>query len=152
MAGELSLFLARRGYTTLGVDISSVAIEQARMNAAGRRIDAEFLVWDALALDRLAAAGLSFRTVLDSAMCHIFDDNERQQFVDGLAAVVPAGGLYCVLGDARQPGRPGYGIHPEELRHRFEGSGDWEVVFATRAVYERRTGYNPGFFVVFRRR
>jgi hypothetical protein len=67
----------------------SAAIRQAHTNAAAQRIDAEFLAWDALALDRIAVAGLSFVTVLDSAMSHLFDEAEREQFVEGLGAVVP---------------------------------------------------------------
>lgn len=149
--GELTLFLARRGYDVLGIDISSMAIQQARAKAAGRRIRSEFLVWDALALDRLAAAGFGFQTVCDSAMYHIFDDAEREQFVDGLGTIVSSGGLYCVLGDGRQPGRPGYGIHPDELRTRFTNGRAWEMVAVSRAVYERRTSHNPGWFVVLRR-
>ncbi|MFC6952765.1 class I SAM-dependent methyltransferase [Halorubellus litoreus] len=150
--GELTLYLTRQGFDVLGVDISSVAIAQAREKAAARGIDARFLVWDALALDELAAVGFSFRTVLDSAMYHVFDDAARDRFVEGLTAVVPSGGLYCVLGDARRPGHPGYGIHPVELRERFTGTGDWGFVTAWRAPYQRRTGANPGFFVVLRRR
>lgn len=150
--GELTLFLRRRGYDVLGVDISSVAVAQAREKAAARGVDASFLVWDALALEELAAVGFSFRTVVDSAMYHVFDDAARERFVDGLSAIVESGGVYCVLGDARRPGRSGYGIHPSEVRERFTRDGEWAFVTASRAVYERRTGGNPGFFVVLQRR
>lgn len=150
--GELSMFLARRGHDVLGIDISEAAVRQAREKARWRRIDAEFLVWDALYLDRLAEAGFAFRTVLDSAMFHVLPDDERDRLVAGLGTVVPSGGLYCVLGDARTDDRSGYGITPEEIRRRFEGTDGWSVTFEYRTTFERRYSSNPAYFVGVRRR
>ena len=110
--GELSLFLARRGHRVLGIDLSSLAIRQAKAKAEWRRISAKFLVWDALELPRLAAGGLSFGTVVDCAMFHILGDAERDRFVAGLATVLRPGGRYCVLGDARRDPREVYGLAP----------------------------------------
>ena len=124
--GELSLYLARRGHDVLGVDLSPLAIRQAREKARWRRIDARFLVWDALDLPRLGAAGLAFRTVVDSAMFH-------------------------VLGDARSDDRAVYGITPHELRRRFGEAGGWEVVFAYETGFERRWSTTPAYFVGVRR-
>lgn len=149
--GELSLYLARHGHRVLGIDLSTVAIEQATQKARWRGIDAHFLVWDALELPRLAEQGFGFRTVLDSAMFHLLGDRERDRFVAGLGSVVRAGGLYCVLGDARVAGRPGYGISPAELRDRFDAVGGWAVVFAYETAYVRRWGRNPAYLVGFRR-
>lgn len=145
--GELALFLARQGYDVLGIDLSQLAIQQAKEKARWRRIPAVFLVWDALYLSRLADENLSFRTVLDSAMFHILGSNERDRFVDELGSVVQPGGLYCVLGDARRRDRDTYGITPSEIRRRFERAGGWEVVFAYETVFERRWGRNPAYFV-----
>jgi SAM-dependent methyltransferase len=149
--GELSLFLARRDHDVLGIDISPLAVRQAREKARWRRIDARFLVWDALDLPRLAAAGFSFGTVVDSAMLHVLGDRERDRFVDGLDAVVRPGGLYCVLGDARIADRTVYGITPDELRRRFDRLGGWEVVFAYETRFERRWSTTPAYFVGLRR-
>ena len=149
--GELSLFLARRGHDVLGIDLSPLAIRQAREKARWRRIDAHFLVWDALDLPRLGAAGLSFRTVVDSAMFHVLGERERDRFVDGLGEVVPSGGLYCVLGDARHDDRGVYGITPGEIRARFGEAGGWEVVFAHETGFERRWSTTPAYFVGVRR-
>ncbi|QKY19608.1 methyltransferase domain-containing protein [Halolamina sp. CBA1230] len=149
--GELAMYLARWGHEVLGIDLSPRAVEQARAKARGRRIDAEFAVWDALDLAGLARAGLSFPTVVDSAMFHVLGDAERDRFVDGLAAVVPQGGHYYVLGDARRTAGDVYGVTPAELRERFAGS-DWEVEFAIPTAFERRWSSNPAYFVGVRRR
>jgi SAM-dependent methyltransferase len=149
--GELAVYLARRGHRVLGVDISGVAVARARAKAAGRRVDAQFLVWDALELTGLAEAGLQFGTVLDSATFHVLGDAERDRVVAGLETVVRPGGLYCVLGDARRDPRAAYGVTPAELRSRFGAAGGWTVEFAVETVFERRHGSNPAYFVGLRR-
>ncbi|MFC6976915.1 class I SAM-dependent methyltransferase [Halomicroarcula sp. GCM10025709] len=149
--GELALFLARQGYDVLGIDLSQLAITQAREKARWRRIPAQFLVLDALGLWRLRDAGLSFRTAVDSAMLHVLGDRERDRLVDELSGVVRRGGYYCVLGDARQVGRSSYGITPAELRDRFESTGEWELAFAFETAFERRWGATPAYFAGLRR-
>lgn len=148
--GELSLFLARHGYNVLGIDLSGLAIAQAREKARWRRVDASFLVWDALDLSRLASR-VTFHTVLDSAMFHVLGDRERDRMAAGLTDVTRPGGLYCVLGDARADDRHVYGISPGEMRRRFVESGEWELVFANETVMERRWSTNPAYFIGLQR-
>lgn len=151
--GELSLFLARQGHEVLGIDLSALAVQQAREKARWRRVPAAFLHWDALDLGRLAAAGFRFRTVVDSAMFHVLGDRERDRFVRGLAAVLPRGGRYFVLGDARDDDRTLYGITPGELRQRFDAApGEWAVVLAHETVFERRWSRNRAYLVGVERR
>ncbi|MFB6106570.1 MAG: class I SAM-dependent methyltransferase [Halobacteriaceae archaeon] len=150
--GELSLYLARRGHDVLGVDISAVAIRQARAKARWRRIPAQFLVWDALRLDGLAEAGLRVRTVVDCAMFHVLGDRERDRFVDVLGDVVVSGGRYLVLGDARTDDRRTYGITPAELRRRFESAGGWRVAAVHESVFERRWSATPAYVACVERR
>ena len=146
--GELALYLARQGHRVLGVDLSSVAIRQAKAKAQWRRVPAQFLVWNALELEGLAAGGLSFRTVVDCAMFHILADAERDRFVRGLEAVLGPGGLYYVLGDARRR-VDGYGVSPAELRRRF--ADGWTVEFVHETVFERRGSTSPAYVAGIRR-
>lgn len=147
--GELSLFLARNGHDVLGIDLSALAIAQAREKARWRRVPAQFLLLDALDLPEIGRRGFRFRTVVDSAMFHILGDLERDRFIDGLEAVTATGGLYCVLGDARQRTDAIYGITPDELRRRF-GEG-WKVLFVQETILERRWSSNPAYFVGLQR-
>jgi cyclopropane fatty-acyl-phospholipid synthase-like methyltransferase len=145
--GELSLFLARHGHDVLGIDLSPFAIRQAKEKARWRRITAQFLVWNAIDLSGLRDRNLTFRTVVDSAMFHIFSDSERDRFIAGLADVIPSGGLYCVLGDARRDQRSVYGITPRELQERFGRASGWKIVFAFQTIFERQWSRNPAYFV-----
>lgn len=150
--GELTLYLTRRGFDTLGIDISGRAIQQATAKARGRGVDAPFLRLDALGLDEITEGGLRFRTVLDSATFHVLGDWERDQLAAVLSRAVPSGGVYCVLGDKRSDARTDYGITPAEIRERFVESGDWELVFTHETVMERRYSRNPAYLVCVRRR
>lgn len=146
------MFLARQGYEVLGIDLSALAIRQAREKARGRRIDVRFLVWDALELPMLGERWPPFATVVDSAMFHLLGDWERDRFVSGLSAVVASGSLYAVLGDIRRDSRSIYGITPSEIQARFSQAEGWELAFARRSVFERRWSVGDAWFVGVRRR
>lgn len=140
--GELTLYLARRGHRVLGIDFSTEAIAQAKAKARWRRIDAHFLVMDALDLDKL---GVTVDTVVDSAMFHVLGNRERERFVDVLATVLPRGGRYFSLCDERLDGTPmgDYGVSREELHRRFNEARGWRVDFIYESGYERRQTTNP---------
>ena len=117
--GEQTLLAASSGAEALGVDISPLAVEQARAKAAARGIgQARFEVADALSL---ADLGLSFDTAIDSGLFHVFDDESRARYVAGLASVLrPGGHLYLMCFSDRQPGTSGpRRISQDELRAAF---------------------------------
>ncbi|MEE6210011.1 class I SAM-dependent methyltransferase [Salarchaeum sp. III] len=149
--GELALFAARHGYDVLGIDLSELAVAQAREKARWRRVSAHFLVWDALRVSAFADTGLWFGSVLDSAMFHVLGERERDAFVRELHAVLDSGGLYCVLGDRRMDERDVYGVSVPELHERFPAER-WELVYAEETAFERRWGATPAVFAVLRRR
>ena len=105
--------------------MAQTAVSIAREKAAGRGIAAEFVVADALHLDRL---GRVFETVLDCGLFHTFDGDERRDYVAGLAAVTRRGGHLYVL--CFSDIGPDIGPHPiseDELRAAFTHSGGWSV-------------------------
>jgi SAM-dependent methyltransferase len=122
--GEHVLMVAGLGLEATGVDAAVAAIDAAKGKARDRGLTARFLVWDAL---RLAALGEVFDTVLDSGLFHVFQDDERPRFVDGLRAVVRPGGRYLMLCFSdRQPG--GWGprrVTQAEIRASFDDG--WRV-------------------------
>ncbi len=106
-------------------------------SAAGRGIDADFVVGDALHLDRL---GRVFETVLDCGLFHAFDSDERRDYVASLASVTSRGGHLYVLcfGDV---GPQPWGPHPvsqEELGAAFERGSGWSVASITPDLLETR--------------
>jgi len=122
--GEHVLMAAGLGLEATGVDAAATAIDAARRKARDRGLTARFLVWDAL---RLAALGELFDTVLDSGLFHVFQDDERPAFVDGLGAVTRPGGRYLMLCFSdRQPGAWGpRRVTQAEIRASFDDG--WRV-------------------------
>jgi len=99
----------------------------AREKAADRGIDADFMVADALHLERL---GRVFDSVLDCGLFHTFDSDERRDYVASLASVTGRGGnLYVLCFSDVGPGTVGpHPISHEELTAAFGRSSGWSVV------------------------
>ncbi|HUO57607.1 MAG TPA: class I SAM-dependent methyltransferase [bacterium] len=117
--GENTLFLASKGHSVFGVDLSATAIEQAQTKARTRKQDVEFHVGNAL---QLASLNRVFDTLLDSAVFHVFTDAERPAYAESLAHVLkPSGRLYVVCFSEKEP--PGWGprrVPQKEIRDTFK--------------------------------
>jgi cyclopropane fatty-acyl-phospholipid synthase-like methyltransferase len=137
-SGEQALLAAARGADAVGVDVSPRAIEQARRKAGERGLTVRFEVADALSLGEL---GLTFDTVIDSGLFHVFDDADRARYVTSLASVLPPGGTcYLMCFSDRQPGAFGpRRVRQQELRTAF--SDGWAVTAIVAEAFE----VNPGF-------
>jgi ubiquinone/menaquinone biosynthesis C-methylase UbiE len=124
--GENALHVASLGLRVLGVDVAETALSAAREKAATRGMDADFVVVDALHLDRL---GRAFETVLDCGLFHTFDSDERRDYVRSLASVTGRGGdLYVLCFSDVEPDRSGpHPVSQEELRTAFKRSSGWSV-------------------------
>jgi cyclopropane fatty-acyl-phospholipid synthase-like methyltransferase len=103
--GENTMLAAGHGAGALGVDVSPNAIAQARRKAGERGSAARFQVADVLDLGQL---GLTFDTVVDSGVFHVFDDGDRARYVASLASVMRSGATcYLLCFSDRQPGTMG---------------------------------------------
>ena len=86
--GENALFFASRGHKVTGIDFLEEPIKRAKRKAAERGLSATFLVMDALALKDLPEV---FDNVIDSGLFHVFSDDDRRRYVEGLATRPQAG-------------------------------------------------------------
>jgi SAM-dependent methyltransferase len=119
--GEHTIMLTRLGYDVLGIDFAPEAVEQARRNAEAKRVDARFEVADAMGLDNQPG----YDTIVDSALFHIFDDDDRPRYVASLHNACRPGGLVHVL--ALSDAGRGFGpeVSGETIRDAF-GDG-WRL-------------------------
>jgi cyclopropane fatty-acyl-phospholipid synthase-like methyltransferase len=131
--GENTLMAAARGAEALGVDVAAPAIDRARAKAAERGIAARFEVADVLALGRL---GLTFDTIIDSGVFHVFDDADRARYVASLASVLePGGTCYLMCFSDRQPGDWGpRRVRRDELIDAF--SDGWTIDSITADTFD----------------
>jgi SAM-dependent methyltransferase len=102
--GENALFFASRGQKVTGIDFLAEPITRAKQKAIERSVTATFLVMDALALKDLPEV---FDTVIDSGLFHVFGDEDRRRYVEGLATVLkPGGRLFLLCFSDEEPGTP----------------------------------------------
>ena len=137
--GENALLAAAHSADVVGVDVSPTAIARARAKAAERGLSARFEVADALHLSQL---GLTFDTVIDSGLFHVFDDENRARYVASLASVLRSGGsCYLMCFSNLQEGTFGpRRVRKDEIISAF--SDGWSVtgIEADEFVVNRELG------------
>ncbi|WP_292384736.1 class I SAM-dependent methyltransferase [Methanoculleus sp. UBA430] len=129
-------FFAEKGHEAVGIATASLAIRKATKKAAGRGLQVQFLVLNALALSRLKR---KFDTAIDSGLFHTPSGEDRPAFVKNLAAVLKPGGRYLMLcfsdlepGEYPLPGR----ITQREIRDTFRAG--WSINYIRPAIFESR--------------
>jgi cyclopropane fatty-acyl-phospholipid synthase-like methyltransferase len=129
-AGEHTIHLAARGHAVLGVDLSPAAVDVAKANAAARGVPATFEVADALALGDQPR----FDTIVDSALFHTFDEDQRARYVHSLSGVCRSGGRVFVLALAVSDTEPALGprIPDTAIRDAFGEGWTLEDLRASR--------------------
>jgi cyclopropane fatty-acyl-phospholipid synthase-like methyltransferase len=131
--GEHALFFARRGHKVLGIDYLEEPIKRAKEKADDRGLPVGFLVMDALVLLELPEM---FDTVIDSGLFHVFSNEDRRRYIEGLASVLkPGGRLYLLCFSDKEPGTHGpRRISKKELRRAF--ADGWEIESIEAASFE----------------
>ena len=142
-SGENALFLAGRGQKVTGIDFLAEPVKWARQKADERGLAATFLVMDALALKDHSEV---FDNAIDSGLFHVFSDEDRRRYVEGLASVLrPGGRLFLLCFSDAEPGEVGpRRVSQKEIEDVFaEG---WAVESIEPARYEVRPDPNDASF------
>jgi SAM-dependent methyltransferase len=136
--GEHALFFGARGHRVTGIDFVEEAIRRARRKAGERGVAVEFLVKDAT---KLGDWDRRFASVIDCGLFHVFSDDDRQRYVEGLAQVVePRGRLFLLTFSSEEPGTEGpRRVSRQELYDAF--ADGWEV----ESVQPCQIEVNPEF-------
>lgn len=135
--GENALFLSDLGYEVTGIDAAGAAIRKAKEKSRGRRVPAVFLEWDALEISGL---GKRFDTVIDCGLFHVFSEEERPLYVEGLSLVlVPGGTFWMLCFSEMEPGDWGpRRVTQREIREAFDRG--WRVDSIREARFETNLG------------
>src|SRR5438132_9356833 len=130
--GDTALFLASRGNKVTGIDFLEEPIRRAKRKAAERGLPATFLVKDALTLKDWSER---FDNVIDSGLFHVFDDEDRRRYVEGLASVLkPGGRLFLGCFSDEEPGTQGpRRVSKKELQDAFAAGWSIESIEPARA-------------------
>ncbi|MDQ2911684.1 MAG: class I SAM-dependent methyltransferase [Chloroflexota bacterium] len=111
--GTNVVYLARHGWTAVGVDFAGRAIAKAGRRARDAGVACTFVVGD---VTRLAVTG-PFDLALDIGCLHSIPAAGRAGYAAGLARVVRSGGTYLLYAFA--PGGPAVGLTAEDVRATF---------------------------------
>jgi cyclopropane fatty-acyl-phospholipid synthase-like methyltransferase len=133
--GDNALFLAGRGNNVTGIDFLEVPLQRAQRKATERGVPVTFLVKDALTLKHWSER---FDNVIDSGLFHVFSDDDRCRYVDGLATILkPGGRLFMMCFSDEEPGTQGpRRVSAKEIRDAFaEG---WKVESIAPVRFEVR--------------
>ena len=141
--GENALFFAKRGHKVTGIDFLPEPVSIAKQKATERGLNVTFLVMDALTLTDLTQV---FDTVIDSGLFHVFSDDDRRRYVDGLASVLkPGGRLYLLRFSDDEPGTQGpRRVSEKEIKDTF--ADGWAIQSIERSQYEVRPDPNDESF------
>jgi len=141
--GENALYFASRGQKVTGFDFLAEPINFAKLKSAERGVTATFLVMDALALKELPEV---FDSVIDSGLFHVFSDDDRRRYVEGLASILkPGGRLFLLCFSDAEPGTQGpRRVSRTEIEDAF--SQGWVVESIEPSRYEVRPDPNDSSF------
>ena len=130
--GDAALYFAGRGCQVTGIDFIEAAIKRARRKSADQGVPATFLVRDALTLKDWPER---FDNVIDSGLFHVFSDEDRRPYVEGLATVLkPGGRLFLLCFSDEEPGTQGpRRVSKQELHAAFAQGWVIESIEPTRA-------------------
>ena len=137
--GENALFFAGLGHKVTGIDFLPEPVRRATLKTKERGLPATFFVMDALALKELPDV---FDSIIDSGLFHVFGDDDRRRYVDGLASVLkPGGRLFLLCFSDAEPGNDG----PRRIsRHELETAfaRGWTIESIEPSRYEVRPAPN----------
>lgn len=112
----VSLHLAERGYTTVGLDLSPTAIDLARREAERRGLtNASFEVAD---ISAFSGYDGRFGTIVDSTLFHSIPVQAREGYQQSIVRAAKPGASYFVLvfDKAAIPEGPPFAVTADELR------------------------------------
>ena len=92
--GENALYLAEKGFSVVGVDLATRAIDAAKAKSTERKLKVDFRIANALSLE---FKNDYFDNAIDSGLFHTFNDSNRVDFAREIARVLKTGGKYFML-------------------------------------------------------
>ncbi len=133
--GENAQYFAGLGRKVTGIDFLEEPINRAKQKATERVLPATFLVKDALVLKDWSER---FDNVIDSGLFHVFNDEDRRRYVEGLATILkPGGRLFLLCFSDEEPGTQGpRRVSKKEIHDAFGEA--WKVESIEESRFETR--------------
>jgi SAM-dependent methyltransferase len=144
--GDNAIYLARRGYPVTGFDSSPSAIEHARARASDAGVEVRFDVADATELTGFDGR---FDTVVDSALYHCLNDDDRQAYAAAMYRATRPGArwfIYCFSDDnINGVTAPMEAVPEANIRDTLANAG-WRIDFLGPTTFVGNTSGFSGSF------
>lgn len=133
--GENAFYFAKRGHQVTGIDFLVDPITIATRKAVERSLPVKFLTKDALTLKDWEER---FDNVIESGLFHVFSDDDRRSYVEGLSTVLkPNGRFFFLCFSNEEPGTAGpRRVTQKEIRTAF--ADGWTIESIEPSRYEVR--------------
>ena len=146
--GDNSIYLAKHGWRTTGVDFVAKAVDKARAKAAAEKVAVTFERAD---VTRLSSEGVGsdFDLIVDNGCLHGMSAEDRHAYVREVTAVAgPQARLLLVeFVPGLSMGVPG--IDPDEVKRRF--AADWTLLSWGSEPELDHNGKDPARYYLFAR-
>ncbi|MGH3675714.1 MAG: class I SAM-dependent methyltransferase [Mycobacterium sp.] len=138
----ISLYLAERGYTTVGLDLSPTAIELARAEAAKRGLTSA--TFDVADISDFTGYDRRFGTIVDSTLFHSIAVEARKGYLQSIVRAAAPGASYFVLvfDRAGMPDGPANAVTDEELRDVVSTYWSIDEITSARLHAELSEGFS----------
>ncbi len=149
--GTNAVFLASQGFEVTGVDVSPLALEQARALARQEGVSVQFLQVDLLS-DALQLPTFDF--VFDRGCYHVLRRSNLREFVDAVCRLTHSSSRWLSLsGNANEQDDSGI-PRVSEAEVRTELGGPFEIEFIRAMRFQDRGGADGplGWSVLLRRK
>ncbi|MFW9799812.1 MAG: class I SAM-dependent methyltransferase [Candidatus Thorarchaeota archaeon] len=135
--GENTIFLAKNGFSAVGIDFTPEAVRIARNRAIERNVEVEFVLGDVLNLQRYFMED-DFDHIIDSGLFHSIHPQSLNRFVRQIKRVLKPGGVYYMLcfSDKEPPGRGPRRVSREEIMEILQPA--FTVDYIRETVFESR--------------
>lgn len=115
--GNDSIFLAKNGFQVTAIDISKIAIAEAKRRATKAKVKIQFLVEDASQLNSLESP---FQLIYDRACFHFIPQNKRRGYLISLDRLLEKDGLFILIVSSDQEKVKGpYQFSREDIQYLF---------------------------------
>ncbi|NLU76086.1 class I SAM-dependent methyltransferase [Streptomyces sp. HNM0575] len=132
--GDNAIFLAAQGHRVTALDGSPTAIRKAEERARAQGAEVDFAVADAT---ELAGYEGRFDSVLDSALYHCLDDEQRLRYTAALHRVAKPDALLnilCFCDDSPTPIPDAMTVPEDNIRSTLAATG-WDITDLRRTIY-----------------
>jgi 2-polyprenyl-3-methyl-5-hydroxy-6-metoxy-1,4-benzoquinol methylase len=141
--GPICCFLAGKGFTVRGIDVSPTALEMARENAAQRGINVQF---DAADICRMPEQPNQYDLIVDGHCLHyfVFEEHRRAAFT-AIRHLLKPGGLFLI---ETMISHPGLIVGP---KYRIDADGVLSIKVDDPAGHDGAFASDSEWFAPYRR-